>query len=93
MPLIPALGRQKQVDLCEFEVSLVYRASSRTAEVGGSKTKEKGFLLIFNVCECFACMHVYAPHACNACRGQTKASESLKLEVYTVVSCHVSAGN
>jgi hypothetical protein len=23
-PLIPALGRQKQVDLCEFKVSLVY---------------------------------------------------------------------
>ena len=31
MPLIPALGRQRQVDLCEFKASLVYRASSRTA--------------------------------------------------------------
>ena len=30
-PLIPALGKQRQVDLCEFEASLVYRASSRTA--------------------------------------------------------------
>jgi hypothetical protein len=30
-PLIPALGRLKQVDLCEFKVSLVYRASSRPA--------------------------------------------------------------
>jgi hypothetical protein len=28
MPLIPALGKQRQVD---FEVSLVYRVSSRTA--------------------------------------------------------------
>jgi hypothetical protein len=28
MPLIPALGRQRQVD---FEASLVYRVSSRTA--------------------------------------------------------------
>ena len=37
MPLIPALGRQRQVDLCESEASLVYRASSRT----GSKTTEK----------------------------------------------------
>ena len=26
MPLIPALGRQKQVDLCEFEASLVYKS-------------------------------------------------------------------
>jgi hypothetical protein len=31
MPLIPALGREKQEDLCEFEASLVYRASSRIA--------------------------------------------------------------
>jgi hypothetical protein len=31
MPLIPALGRQRQADLCEFEASLVYRVSSRTA--------------------------------------------------------------
>ena len=29
-PLIPGLGRQRQVDLCEFKVSLVYRVSSRT---------------------------------------------------------------
>ena len=31
MLLIPALGRQKQENLCEFEASLVYRVSSRTA--------------------------------------------------------------
>jgi hypothetical protein len=30
MPLIPALGRQRQV-ISEFEASLVYRMSSRTA--------------------------------------------------------------
>ena len=29
--MIPALRRQRQVDLCEFEGSLIYRASSRTA--------------------------------------------------------------
>ena len=27
----PSIGRQRQADLCEFEASLVYRASSRTA--------------------------------------------------------------
>ena len=37
MPLIPALRRQSQVDLCEFEASLVYRASAMT----GSKATEK----------------------------------------------------
>ena len=31
MPLIPALGRQKQVDLSEFKASLVYKVSSRLA--------------------------------------------------------------
>ena len=30
MPLIPALGRQRQANLCEFETSLVYTVSSRT---------------------------------------------------------------
>jgi hypothetical protein len=30
MPLIPALGRQRQV-ISEFKASLVYRVSSRTA--------------------------------------------------------------
>ena len=30
MPLIPALRRQRQIDLCEFKASLVYRVSSRT---------------------------------------------------------------
>jgi hypothetical protein len=29
MPLIPALGKQRQVDVCEFKASLVYRVSSR----------------------------------------------------------------
>ena len=30
-PLIPVLGRRRQVNLCSFEASLVYRMSSRTA--------------------------------------------------------------
>lgn len=36
MPLIPALGRQRQADLCEFEACLVYRARPRT----GSKATQ-----------------------------------------------------
>jgi hypothetical protein len=28
--VLPALRRQRQADLCEFEASLVYRVSSRT---------------------------------------------------------------
>jgi hypothetical protein len=30
MPLIPALERQRQANLCDFKAILVYRASSRT---------------------------------------------------------------
>jgi hypothetical protein len=30
-PLIPALQRQRQVDLCDFEANLVYSISSRTS--------------------------------------------------------------
>ena len=42
MPLIPALGRERQVDLCEFEASLIYRVSSRTARtVTQRKTRKK----------------------------------------------------
>ena len=33
MLLIPALRGQRQADLCEFEASLVYKASFRTARV------------------------------------------------------------
>ena len=47
MLLIPALGKQRQADLCEFKVSLVYRRNSRTARlvtlrnpVSGNKTKQ-----------------------------------------------------
>jgi len=33
MPLVPALGRQRQVDFCgEFKASLVYRVSSGIAK-------------------------------------------------------------
>jgi hypothetical protein len=33
MPLIPALRRQKQGDLCGHKATLVYRVSSRIAKV------------------------------------------------------------
>jgi hypothetical protein len=49
MPLISALGRQRQVDLSEFEASLVCSMSSRTARAiqrnpvlkNKNKTKQK----------------------------------------------------
>jgi hypothetical protein len=52
MPLIPALGRQRQADSYEFGASLVYRVSSRTTRaiqrnpVLKNKRKKKIQLLI-----------------------------------------------
>ena len=37
VPLIPALLRQRQMDLCEFKASLVYRVSSRTGSIATEK--------------------------------------------------------
>ena len=41
MPLIPALGRQSQADLCEFEANLASRASSSTGSKGTEKPRVK----------------------------------------------------
>jgi hypothetical protein len=41
MPLIPALGRQRQAVLCEFKASVVYRVSSRTAKVAQKSPDSK----------------------------------------------------
>jgi hypothetical protein len=41
MPLIPVLRRQRQVDLCELEASLVYRVSFRI----GSAVIERNLVL------------------------------------------------
>ena len=49
--------------------------------------------LYFYVYECFVNMHIYVPHACNACGGQKMALDSLELELQMDVCCHVGAGN
>ena len=38
MPLSLALGRLRQVELCEFETSLIYKANSRTVRAVTQKT-------------------------------------------------------
>lgn len=46
VPLIPASGRWRQADLCEYEASLVYKVSTRRARATqrnpGSKKKGGG---------------------------------------------------
>ena len=41
--MIPALGRQRQKDLCEFKDRLVFRASSRTARTTQRNPVSKPF--------------------------------------------------
>lgn len=42
MPLVPVLGRQKQMGLCDFEISQVYKVSSRQPEVQLGRHLKKG---------------------------------------------------
>lgn len=42
MPLISSLGRQRQVVLCDFQVRLAYRMTSRTARVYTNKLSLMG---------------------------------------------------
>ena len=41
MSLIPVLGRQRQVDLCDFKAGLLYTASFRTARATQEKPSLK----------------------------------------------------
>jgi hypothetical protein len=53
MALIPALRRQRQADLCESEVSLVYKVSFRTVRTTQRnpvwKNNTKKLLIIFGI--------------------------------------------
>ena len=56
-PLIPALGRQRPADLCEFQASLVYRVSSRT----GSKATEHPVSLLGHFCSFLSFLSLLCP--------------------------------
>lgn len=43
MPLVPALWRKRQADVCELEVSLIYRASLRTATKRNPVSQQPAF--------------------------------------------------
>jgi hypothetical protein len=42
VPLIPALKKQRQPNLCEFEVSLVYKVNSRIVRATQKNPASKG---------------------------------------------------
>ena len=65
MPLIPALGRGRWIS--EFEASLVYRVSSKTAgatQKNPVSKKKKRLILVFILCVWKLYLHVCDPHVC-----------------------------
>ena len=60
-PLIPALRRQRQGDLCEFKTNLVYRVSARTARTTWRNPVWKNQIKQIDVCVCvYMCVCVRA---------------------------------
>ena len=61
-PLIPALGRQRQADLCEFKPTLVYEVSSRRARATQrnpvSKMAMKSLSYLFEAIQFYLCVRL-----------------------------------
>ena len=79
--LIPALRRQRQVDFCEFDSSLVYRVHSRKVRATHietlfpqNKTEQNQNVLLY-VCMCTLCI-----------QRLPRASDVPELEFQVVVS-------
>lgn len=51
------------------------------------------YMHVFFHCMSFARMYTSVPQACVACRGQERLSDSLILELQTVVNFYMVAGN
>ena len=99
MPLIPVLGRQKQGDLCEFEASLVFMVSFRTARttlerpcLETNKQTNKDLPILFYVCGCFSCMHVCVLRVCSVQGSQKRMLDPLELGLQVAVNHQVGAG-
>jgi hypothetical protein len=73
MPLIPELGIQRQVDLCDFEDSLDYRESSRTARATQRNLVSKQSNEKLNS---FILLHVHAPVCVSGCTTKNNLWES-----------------
>ena len=87
MPLIPALGKQRQADLCEVEASLVYIASYRSPRATEkpclnepSLKKKKKSWSQKKVTQQFIAVkhrqHSVMPHACNPSLQEAEAGAS-----------------
>ena len=84
MLLVPALRRQRQVDL--YEASLIYITSSKQAGAIGrpcvkEQNKTEKFFIIFILCVCFTCMYVSVPYVCSAHRVHEEGVRSPGTEI------------
>jgi hypothetical protein len=95
MSLIPALRRQRQVDLWEFQDSWGPCLKTKTNTTTHTHTKEtQDTLLLLYMVECFAWMCVCTVCVHGALGGQERAYSPLDLELLQMVVCHhVNAGN
>ena len=100
MPLIPALGRKRQADLCEFEASLVYRVSFRTVrdtqrnpvlKNKNQKNKKLHTLIFVYMNVLPAMMSIY--HMCAWCPKRPEGLTPLEMELQMVLSYHVGYEN
>jgi hypothetical protein len=62
--LIPALGRQRQAELCEFEASLVYRVSLRQPE---GDPVESSLAVVKELCRTFLLLRRPLIETCQRC--------------------------
>jgi hypothetical protein len=84
--LIPEFGRQRQVDLYEFEASLVYRVSSRTARTAQRIPVSFSFFLFKDL---FIDLLIICKYTVAVLRHSRRENQIL---LQMVVSHHVVAG-
>lgn len=84
-------GMCMYVPVCVPEVHFSFPSYSFVCSV--SKLSFIYLCVCFFMCVNILLAYVYTMYVSGACRGQTKLSDLLKLELQMVVGCHVGAGN
>ena len=82
------------LDTCHSGGCITRIAAQMTFETSSSWLHVffKHYLFLFYVCGCFACIYVWTLHMCTAHRNQTRALESLKLELWATEGCELLPG-
>lgn len=62
MPLFPELGKQRQMDICEFKANSVYQTSSRMARAIQKKKKKSYLSNISIIVPLYVCVYILHIH-------------------------------